>query len=189
MVKVTNSAGDNYKGKIGNQFYQGLYGFSVRKAQYKQTIPPSEKQLANQQRFIDAVNWVKTLDSEFKEAFKFIYNQVYSQYNPGDPANWFNFCKVLYMSQPKVTFSYPDDDLVFVEHPGILSIIQHDQFGAVVSSVTGISDVLEHTLVSAYAAPLSNACRTLIVTTVTGLTYEYVALVDHTVYINFPCPG
>ena len=127
MVKVTNPAGDEYKGKLGNQQYQGHYGRSIRKKQSEIHYKTTDLQKESRQNFKDAVNWVKSLTANEKISLKQIYREKYPSYETGQPNNWYNFAKNLYITKPRIECTQSLGEFLYLLHEGyrLLEIHRH----------------------------------------------------------------
>lgn len=186
MVKVTNIAGDEYVGKLGNQQYQGLYGFSIRKKQHSKQQKVTIKQKDSRERFKGAVEWVKSLSGPDKANFRKLYSLNFPSYKPGVPANWYNYAKNMYLKIPTYRLIDPDTNLIEFEHPGILSVSFYDQAKHVIHGVSGLSSLSQPYLCESYECSIPPDSWAFSVETICGLEYFHFLTSTHTFY-KYPC--
>ncbi len=186
MVKVTNPAGDEYKGKLGNQQYQGHYGRSIRKKQSEIHYKTTDLQKESRQNFKDAVNWVKSLTANEKISLKQIYREKYPSYETGQPNNWYNFAKNLYITKPRIEFTQPDPNLYKIIHPAIAEIVLYDHLKHPLFSVSDLSSIENHQLTDVYEFPVTGSPHAIGIKTLPG--FEYIRFLTSSPYFyDFNC--
>ena len=132
MVKIENEYGDRYKGKSSNAIYQEHYGKQIRRKNYKQTQPPTPKQLQTRQRFKEALKNIKTLNHDQILYLKKVY-RILKEKNPRSwPVNWYNFAKLCYIKIPKFKILDPYTREYQVDNFSIYQVKEKTSFGDVI---------------------------------------------------------
>lgn len=173
MVKITNEFGDVLKGKTGNAVYQEHYGRQIRRKAYKENKKPSESQIQVRNNFKKSIEWVKSLTHEQREDLKSFYKNSNLSYSAGNPINWYNFAKWLYIKKPEFRILDPETAKFEIKHPALYSVTIKNPLGFILYQETGISSFNSLFLNKKYIfTPVSDA-STLIITLLTGLDFEY----------------
>lgn len=124
MVKIENEYGDRYKGKSSNAIYQDHYGKQIRRKSYKQTKPPTPKQLETRQRFKEAIQTIKSLSYNQIQDIKKFYNILKEKDPRKYPVNWYNFAKWLCIKQPKTIILNQTNKEYKINHINIYQVIE-----------------------------------------------------------------
>lgn len=132
MVKIENIYGDRYTGKSSNAIYQGYYGRQIRRKGYKQTTPPSAKQIQTRQRFKEAIQQVKNLSSVDVQSIKKIFRILKEKDPRSWPVNWYNFAKLCYIKTPKITILDPETLEYQVQYFSIYQVVEKTASGLIV---------------------------------------------------------
>jgi len=165
MVKITNVFGDEYEGVQDNAIFQKVYGKQVRRKRYTQSKPPSPKQLQVQQRFKDAITWIKTLDPSTKKYIKRYFTDSDLSSTPNFPKTWYTYAKFLYITSPSYKQSSDDLNTYIIKHPALSSIQFLDSLGSVTDSMDNLTDFSIGKITTKYTVtPLETTSRIRIIT-------------------------